>query len=193
MGMWFWTEWLSRLQAKHLQVQKILATARMASETSSVSEVWRCKETERIWKVRLYIDWSWSLLAFETAKQPSEVVVVSQKALEVVMYWESLIWSTGVSSNVFSTKYGFAMLYYVLVFLFVVWTGNTQKETHWTMKQHLASYIISQFQQLLCSLLSQLLGKSIMMPMWASNDAMRIMEPEEWQLSMVVFTMPIVL
>lgn len=41
-------------------------------------------------------------------------------------------------------------------------------------------------QQLLCSLLSQLLGRSIMMPMWASNDAMRIMEPEEWQLSMVV-------
>ena len=24
------------------------------------------------------------------------------------------------------------------------------------------------------------------MPMWASNDAMRIMEPEEWHLSMVV-------
>lgn len=85
------------------------------------------------------------------------------------------------------------MFYYILVFLSVVWIEKSTERNTLNTDAAPGKLHYQPVQQLLCSLLSQLLGRRIMMPMWASNDAMRIMEPEEWQLSMVVFTMPVVL
>ena len=78
------------------------------------------------------------------------------------------------------------MFYYILVFLSRCLDRKSTERNTLNTDAAPGKLHYQPVQQLLCSLLSQLLGRSIMMPMWASNDAMRIMEPEEWQLSMVV-------